>query len=441
MKIPRLSRRRGFTLTELMVSLVMGLIVALAAVGLARSATTTFHEQARSSTAEMSLRVASDRLRQDLMRASYMSTGNILVDPKVAKLVGAAAATDIARYPSLERLRGVSIDVGMVKLLASTPPPTFPDSLAANGLTPDAIELTGNFTTDDAYTGTIVTGALGSSGTGNCVNPQTIILDPTGDAATYNLGGGDGGPRLATNGLAAFMPKEGRKFIAQVTDPIGCNHYVPVCDVALLDTKLLVMVDGSTSMRGVLYSNASDQGPVDRSCGASEGGRVTIAPVSRVRWHLQQPLATSQIAATDGDGKIDLVRDVLDFDGAIAFTEVVSEYVVDLKFGIVVDVPTAAGTARQRVIDLDSASTDIDAITNANSLVTNQLGPQRVRSIQYRIAARTSVPDREQDLPLGAGPIRARYCVEDNLASCKKWARVRTVTSEVALINQAGMFY
>ena len=39
-------------------------------------------------------------------------------------------------------------------------------------------------------------------------------------------------------------------------------------------------------------------------------------------------------------------------------------------------------------------------------------------------------------------PYLTRYCVENQLpADCKKYARVRTVVSEVALTNQMGMTY
>jgi prepilin-type N-terminal cleavage/methylation domain-containing protein len=86
------ARRRGFTLVELMISLVMGLIVALAAVGLARSATTTFYEQARISGVEANVRAASERLRNDLSRASYMSTPNIQWDPRLATIPGGIGA-------------------------------------------------------------------------------------------------------------------------------------------------------------------------------------------------------------------------------------------------------------------------------------------------------------------------------------------------------------
>ena len=48
--------KQGFTLIELTVSLVAGLIVALGIVGLSREATHTFHEEMRSSAAEANLR-------------------------------------------------------------------------------------------------------------------------------------------------------------------------------------------------------------------------------------------------------------------------------------------------------------------------------------------------------------------------------------------------
>ncbi|MFO0742120.1 MAG: prepilin-type N-terminal cleavage/methylation domain-containing protein [Labilithrix sp.] len=444
--------RRGFTLTELMVSLVMGLIVALAAVGLARTATTTFHEQARSSTTEMTIRTASNRLRQDLGRASYMSTGNIILDPKVAKFESAGTdATKIPRYPALATLRGIKVDVGMAD---GGPPAT----LAQNGLKPDAIELAGNYTTDDAYSGTIEDGAGGTSGDGSCNNAQTIRLDTAADAATFTLGGGDktGNVALATltaNARAAFMPVAKKQFLAQVTDPMGCNHYVPVCDVVVTGSApkpvLLVLVDAPANNRAVLYSNstAAEQDKVARNCGAAVGGRVTIAPLSRIRWSIQVsgPALAPNPAVEDATKKTDLVREVLDFGGEPLFKEVVAEYVVDMKFGLVIDDRAGAGANRQKILDIDSdpGTGDIWKTTSsAESIDPTKPGPQRVRAVRFRLAARASVPDRNADLALDAGMVKARYCVDDDPADCKKgWARVRTVTSEVVLTNQAGMFY
>jgi prepilin-type N-terminal cleavage/methylation domain-containing protein len=452
---------RGFTLTELMVSLVMGLIVALAAVGLARTATTTFHEQARSTTTEMALRMASNRLRMDLMRTSYMSTGNIVLDPKVAKLEAAGTdPTQVPRYTDLLNLRGIKID----ETMKSSDGGAIPATLTTNGIYPDALELVGNFTSDDAYTGTIQTGAAGASADGSCSNAQTIMLDTAADASTFTLGGGSStgvvDPAVLTaNAKAAFMPAAGKRFLAQVTDAIGCNHYVPVCDVVVTGASprpvLQVMVEGPSGSRAVLYSNAkaTDQAPVARNCGASDGGKVTIAPLMRVRWSLS-PSTSTNLAADPGiesaDKKVDLKRETLDFSGGTVFTEVIAEYMVDMKFGIVIDDPAAGGVgaARQKVIDIPVDKADINGDTidkvtaGSDSVKAGYPGPQRVRAVRYRLSARTSVPDRLEDLPVDAGQIRARYCVDDTLSPCTKgWARVRTVTSEVVLTNQAGMFY
>src|SRR5262249_8034928 len=124
-----LRRRRGFTLVELMISLVMGLIIALAVIALARAATTTFHEQARMSSIEMALRAGSERLRSDLSKISYMSTANMRLDPRIARRPNGTTATP----PELADLRGIRIlrNAGAPKTQGTY-------TLAAtNGLSPD----------------------------------------------------------------------------------------------------------------------------------------------------------------------------------------------------------------------------------------------------------------------------------------------------------------
>ena len=66
-------------------------------------------------------------------------------------------------------------------------------------------------------------------------------------------------------------------------------------------------------------------------------------------------------------------------------------------------------------------------------------GPQRVRSVRYRLATRAALPDRTAPLPVPPGaPYIVRYCTD---AACAHAARVRTIMSEVALTNQARMTY
>ncbi|MBX3234043.1 MAG: type II secretion system protein [Labilithrix sp.] len=451
----RRARARGFTLTELMVALVMGLIVALASVALARSATLTFHEEVRTSSTEMALRMGADRLRQDLSRASFMSTPNIVLDPKVARLANVPDGdANVARYAGILRLRGLRIDVGSTQFGVPAP-------LTDVGIVPDAVEIVGNMTSDDAYSGTIT---MNAGAGGGCANAQTITLDPNADAAVYQLAGMSASvpyddTRFRNNARTAFQPVAGRRFLAQVTDAIGCHHYVPVCNVDVAGGRLAVTVSGDTNLRGVLYANSGSgvggdsyenpAGGVARGCGSSEGGRVTIAPLSRVVWRLA--LATESMNASfhtePGLGqvaKVDLVRQVIDFDGvAVGPPEVIAEYATDLKFGIVLDVPGATGAARHVVYDMDTDNGNgsiFNATNGPNSILPGQPGPQRVRSVRFRLAIRAAVADREVDLPTGVATSRARVCV-DTATPCRKFARVRTVVSEVALTNQAGAFY
>jgi prepilin-type N-terminal cleavage/methylation domain-containing protein len=429
------TKKRGFTLVELMVSLVMGLIVALAAVGLARTATTTFHEQARSSVTEMSVRAAAERLRLDLMRISYMSTGNIQLDPKVAHVQGADTPIGRARYDELKEMRGIRV---LVANGASQAP------AALNGLKPDAIRITGNLTTDDAYSGQIMTG-------GTCSNGQKVRLDPIADAAVYELAG-----RMPTDktlfearAKAAFIPGNVWN-LAQVIDAIGCTHYVPVCGVAAVASTggnwaLEVSLAGSGSVtQPVLYANTATGTNLAANCGSSEGGKVTIAPISQVRWALTPTVAGLQPdpLIEPAGLKYDLTRQQLDWKGDPAGTpEVVSEYAIDLKFGITVDNPATPSPNSLAIHDLDTddGTGPIDDITNKATTVAGQAAPQRVRSVRFRVATRTSVADRELNLPMPT-PYLARYCVGPGpLTTCKKWSRVRTIVSEVALHNQARM--
>ena len=87
--------------------------MALGIVGLSRDATHTFHEEMRSSVAEANLRTAVDRLRADLARAGYMSTGNIITDPMIAKAPGVVnPITDTGAGRACARLTSIMLNQG-----------------------------------------------------------------------------------------------------------------------------------------------------------------------------------------------------------------------------------------------------------------------------------------------------------------------------------------
>jgi hypothetical protein len=131
-------------------------------------------------------------------------------------------------------------------------------------------------------------------------------------------------------------------------------------------------------------------------------------------------------------------------------SEVVAEYAVDLKLAFSVD-STIQGDAYPSITTLA-----FDDTNNANwasdvskGTPTANSGPQRIRSVRARLVTRTALADRTVNVPLtnyGSQTFLYRYCI-NSVPSCAtsdttlRWARSRTVTTEVALPNQSSDFF
>jgi prepilin-type N-terminal cleavage/methylation domain-containing protein len=432
------SRRRdarGFTLVELLVAMVAGLIVAMAIVGISKEATNTFHEEGRVAAAEMQLRTAIDRIRGDLQRTSFMSTGNILADPTVAKAPGRPGNDNIpTSMIALRRLAGLRLDNGgsaAATTLSST-----------NGLNPDAIDLAGNFTTVEQL---VVTSVAASGG---ACSGQRIMLDVNSSPAMWRLLGmteaGNAGGSYDNVLRSVFQPVANGQFIVRVADDTGHYQYVATCkDMATASWNTgspYVDIDPNTPI--FTAAQLGTNGGI-----TSGAGRVTINPVQVVRWSIGAPVLDV------GDlGKYDLVRQYIDVsNAAIGTPELIAEYAVDLKFAFTVDNSTdiTGGAATQTVYAFDDATNATWAadVTNPAGKVQNP-GPQRVRAVRVRLAARTAMADRSQPLDAGAN-YSFRYCAAVNAdggsgtctAGSTSWARARTLVTEVSLPNQARFFY
>jgi hypothetical protein len=60
--------------------------------------------------------------------------------------------------------------------------------------------------------------------------------------------------------------------------------------------------------------------------------------------------------------------------------------------------------------------------------------------VKFRVSTRASMADRKGPLTLiPSSPYITRYCVD--MPACTKFARVRSIVSEVPLLNQARMTY
>jgi len=437
---------RGFTLVELMVSLIAGTIIAIAVVGLARTATLSFHEQVRLQTVEEELRTASNRLRYDLTKISYMGTGNLNIAYQAEGLVAPARGTPYGHHvasaganpnslfgAATQDLQGIQITVNG-SLASSQGAQNF---ASGNGLSPDSILITGNLTTDDEYIGTWKNGA-GACGGGQLTIPA--IQDPA-NARLIN-----GNPQNVANAFMAGLPagSSNARFLVRITDQTGCQHFVTAT--------------GATGVTGAnAYSTVDlcSPGPivvgpnVRGNCGVQEMQQLRIAPLHKVRWYLAQNSDPNIIAppATGGPGaQFMLYRQFLDAFGAAlpgtppAMKQVVAEYGIDLKFGIAVD---NYGAMQFFDMDVDTGGGPISTWTQpSGSTTVGGPGPQRVRSVRYRISVRAPIPDRSTNVtPLPGTPYIVRYCTNNPGAACTQYARVRTMTSEVALINQARMNY
>ena len=428
----RRRQKRGFTLVELMISLVMGLIVALAAVGLARTATTTFYEQARISGVEANVRAASERLRNDLSRVAYMSTPSLRWDPQVARVPGTFGAA--WRIPELTTLQGLSI--------APADPAVRSHALTthtSNALTPQQIEIAGNLTSDDVYRGQFIADAGGLG----CGSAQ-IRLSADADAAVRRLfGGATVNSEQVQMTQLVFTPGDrmtpavpNQQYAVQVMDMRGCFHYLTVCNV-LPSGQLNSVV---LNLAGGILTTAQTGGDV---CGARLMEEVAIAPVHRVRWSLGPEAAGSRRIDTVVEGatapnKFNLYRQLLAFDGVnpIGQPELIAEYAVDLKFGLIVNSGPPA-PAQPVFTNIDFEANDALFTQWTDPTASGQaVGAHRVRSVRYRLAFRTPLPDRRAQMLVPPGPpYISRYCMGGD--PCTDWARVRTVISEVVLFNQA----
>lgn len=432
---------RGFTLIELMVSLAAGLFVALAVVALSKEATTTFHEEGRTATAEMSLRTAVDRLRNDLQRAAFMGTPNIQKDPLIAHAPGNPNVP--TTFPA-----GIKTLASM-HVVSPSPAKNLPLSVT-NTLEPDTLEISGNFTTTDSYVVRVLDAGGGCGG-------QRLTLAIDSPAMWRLLGTSTPDEALE----AAFQPVSGAQFIVRVEDDTGHYQFVETCAgkaAGITGTGLTASayVDISSTTKILTAQETKTQGGAT-GLGV---GRLVVNPVQTVRWEVR-PIDPGQArdapykelyltASADGgtSDKYELFRTYLDATGTITEqTEIVAEYAVDLKFAFSADLIDATTDLNRTLTVYGMSETAANATLADDVTVAHPHGPERIRSTRFRLSTRSSIADRQTALVAPAANVQQgdyplRYCVaQAGCGTTGGWSRVRTVTTEVTLPNQARIFY
>ncbi len=434
------SRERGFTLTEMLVALTAGLVITVAVVGVSRQASHIFHEEMRTASVQSGARFAIERLSLDLARAGFMSTGNIVADPLVAKQIGAANTAAIpATYVGLRRLSAMRLILGGSKTA------TDPQS-GLNALNPDALELGGNFTTTEAFSVREV-----AAPSGGC---QRLWLQADQAPIWRLLGPGAAAAHAALrNAFKPSTPSGTEMFMVRIQDSSGRYQFAPTCENATPAgfENGNPFVDVALNSLGVGVMTAQLTGTAGGASGYGSG--IMVNPVQIARWEMVSTVGANVQAGLDPkleSARFYLTRTFVDAKGVVieSTREVIGEYVVDLKFAFVVETGDSTNTAHT-IFAFEDSSNALWSYDVSSQAPSSQ-GPQRIRSVRVRLAMRTPLPDRMADISpnpanLSGQRFMHRYCVGATAAVCtngsENFARVRTLTTELSLPNQQRWFY
>jgi len=431
---------RGFTLVELLVAMIAGVIVAIAALILSKNATRFFQHEARITAAQLAATLGMSRLEADIQRAAFMSSPNVGKDPFVCG--------DFAGWPAgLSALQGIQItQSGSVTLHGAEV-----QQSVDNGMSPDSIVIGGSFASTEQFAvRTIQTGAGGAY----TVYLQTDSAPMARALTAANAGGEPICPDVAGS-LGIFRP--GR--FLRIVDAQGRHEYglINGCD----DT------DATNIVLTLAANPVVPQKTPATTCGFS--GLATgllVNSVSRVRYDIRSlkghprygglvaPSADATSAKMSGDGtgvatdpgRTELVRVELDAAGAEIATslELVAEYAVDLKLGVTSTVLNATNPTVNRF-----AVGDLNGYALAAPNVTAGSAPERIRAVALRLSTRARAPDRDAPAPSppggGVGTI-GRFQLfnvpgpdRDGDGKPDVFARMRTLQADIALPNQTSV--
>ncbi len=392
-----------------------GLLVALAALILSRNATKFFQSESRIATAQLGATLGMSRLSADLMRAGYLASPNATRDPNVCD--------NRSQWPiGLSRLSAVTIvQQGSVAAHGAAL-----SQSTANNLYPDSIVIGGSFDTTEQFPiRRVVPGT------------NQVELQIASGAFVRAVAAGTAGGAQLTDIFRA-----GRYLRLQ--GPLGQEIYGVIQSITVVGTPPVSATINLANIPPLLFSN----GPCSIN---GYGTGWLVNPVSRVRYDLRSlagdatfgPLVAQQGAPMSGDDKrTELVRVELDAtDNEIASTlEIVSEFAVDLKFGLRTVTGLSGGTnpALGQLFGIQAGLGNAQVYTIAADVFANVTAtPQLIRAVQVRLSTRARAPDRDSDLGAAADGHRPRMLI--NTASVKPvYARVRTLYAETVLQNVTG---
>lgn len=407
-------RQEGFTLIELIVSMTAGLLISAAAFLLARNASSFFQHEARVTAAQFGVVVGMSRLTGDVRRASFMTVPNITD-------LGQKFCGDFGSYlAGMQLLAGVAIEEG-----GSVTDHAADHTLSVvNGLDPDSLVLSGLFGSTEQF-------AVAA------INGDVVTLQNDGAMRRTELRAAEGGDAVAdifrVGRFLRIVDKEGRTGYGIIAAPptvVGGFTQITTSSTPAVPTRENTGTCGCEGFcTGAIVNPVSrmryDLRAVDDTTYPRYRGLYQTSGIADVSYHRGLP----------GIQRTELIRVELDADdNEIDSTlEVLAEHVVDMKFGITAVDPNAAGNAPTLVRSEIGAPA---VYVTAAPLPGGR--PQDIRAIQVRLSTRAAERDRDVQLnsvtTVDGGLLR--YALRDGGGTPMGFARMRTLVTEIQLMNQ-----
>jgi hypothetical protein len=414
----------GFTLVELMVALTGGLFVSVAVFMLAKQSTALYQSEARVSNATLGSVVGFERMRLDIERASFLSSPNVKRDPNVC-------GTPDATWPTyLAHLQGIFIQPTVI---------TGMPVQSGNHLAPDEITLAGSYSSPDTFpvSSVVNTGA------------NHIVTLETQFGAMARLGYTTAGPPAAQQALLSTVFGIGRAL--RIVDTEGKEQYGTITAVQGGSSPTILLAPAAPI---ILYRGTN----TTLKCGVMQGGaQHTANVVNIIRYAIRDmsgdtryaPLFSSGTGGgagavpTTDTGRTELIREELNTSGAIIAnsTEIISEFAVDLRFGVTVaEIATPSSGVQQEQLETFAPGTATTAWAGNTSTLGAGFGPQRIRGVRARLSIRSREADRLSGMPDGGSVIGpGLFRIGLGASGSAPFARVRTVQADIAIRNQRGV--
>lgn len=435
----------GFTLVELMIALTGGLSFTVFVFMLTRDVSRYFQQQTRSSDATLSSLGGFHRLRADIARAGFLASPNLAKDPNrcpppiAGNITSGIDSAGWVGNPALQTVAVARVTVG-----GSSGSTAGNNMLTKNGLDPDQLDLYGSYSGVDQFA---VRRAVPLSGRID-LRPDSPSLVRAG----YSVSGSQADNEAV---LERLFPAG---HIVRLVDPLtGKEQY------SLLDAG--APVNAATATSPFLQVDEATVPFIAKGTGNTCGvtgfcDQCLVNVVNTVRYELADLsnattyprfafLFSGAESASEGSefnaGRFDFVRSFVLPDGTVdtASTELVSEFAVDFKVGVVAVTEPTTG----EIEVLGEGNADLPKFagssTAAGPATTNQ-GPHFIRALIPRLSVRTSAPDRGAGT---MGPVTGLYRVDlatgtgGSSATGNNFARVRTVSATVATRNTRGVLW